>query len=404
MSLNPHPLLSTLRRNPTGAVLVALQIGITLAILVNAAAMVVHAIRKMNRPTGFDTHDTFVIYMSALSKELDVASASRKDLAYLERLPGVAGATVTTGVPLTEDGGDLLVGRRPGSKGAAVASSFLPVDQHGLRALGVRLVAGRNFHADEIIAQSPKHPLFTTGEVIVTQSLARALFPHESALGQTVYLMNDTPQRIIGITRNFMGPELGQPEYNTVLIPEILTQFGGYDLLVRTRPGQLDAVLREAKRDIGTAHQNAVFDSAGILEHLKLRFYSGLRHFAVFLTFVTIVMLALCCLGTFGLGTFNVGSRTRQIGIRRALGARRRDVVALFLAENALTVTAGAVMGCVLALGIGQWLTDHDGVARLDPWYLLVGVAVLALTSQLAAWQPARRAARIPPSVATRTI
>ena len=78
--------------------------------------------------------------------------------------------------------------------------------------------------------------------------------------------------------------------------------------------------------------------------------------------------------------------------------------MALFLEENAVAVSAGAILGCLLALGIGQWLTDHDGVARLDPWYLLIGVAVLALASQLAAWQPARRAARIAPSVATRTV
>ncbi|EQD57018.1 hypothetical protein B2A_05014, partial [mine drainage metagenome] len=76
MALTSHPLLSALRRNPTGAVLIALQIGITLAILVNAAAIVTHALQKMDRPTGLDTRDTFAIASGGLSKHFNVYSAS----------------------------------------------------------------------------------------------------------------------------------------------------------------------------------------------------------------------------------------------------------------------------------------------------------------------------------------
>ncbi len=406
MTLTSHPLLRALRRNPTGAVLIALQIGITLAILVNAAAIVTHAIRKMERPTGLDTRDTFAMLVGGLSKHFNVYSASSEDLAYLRHLPGVAAAGVTFGIPLTDNGGDLTVGRSPGGQGPTVTSAYLPVDRQGLRTLDVHLVAGRNFRAGEIRVLSAADPHPRIGEVIVTQALAHAVFPHRSALGQSIYLGGHTPATIIGITRNFMGPQIGGEGdvYDTVLLPEVVTQYSMYDLLVRTQPGKRDAILREATRHIGAADPNAVIGYTPTLSHAKRLMYSGLRNLAVFLSFLTVVMLALCCLGIFGLGTFNVATRTRQIGIRRALGARRRDIVALFLAENALTVAAGAIFGCVLALAIGQWLTDHDGVARLDPWYLLVGFAVLALTSQLAAWQPARWAATIPPSVATRTV
>ncbi|EQD27914.1 ABC transporter, permease protein, partial [mine drainage metagenome] len=158
------------------------------------------------------------------------------------------------------------------------------------------------------------------------------------------------------ITRNFMGPQLGGGEhaYDTVLVPEIVTQYAAYDLLVRTQPGKRAVVLREAKRHIDAADQNAVVGYTWTLSHAKYRMYSGLRNLAVFLSFLTLVMLVLCCLGIFGLGTFNVVTRTRQIGIRRALGARRRDIVTLFLAENAITVSAGAIFGCFLALASGS--------------------------------------------------
>jgi putative ABC transport system permease protein len=128
------------------------------------------------------------------------------------------------------------------------------------------------------------------------------------------------------------------------------------------------------------------------------------RNMALFLSAVTALMLAVCCLGVFGLTAFNVSSRTKQIGVRRAVGARKRDIVAHFLGESALILGSGAVLGTVLALALGQWLADHYGEPRLDLACVLVGIVTLCAIGQLAAWQPARRAASVPPSIATRTV
>ncbi len=398
------PMLSALRRNPIGAVLVALQIAITLAVLVNATAMVSRAVHKIEQPTGIDTRDTFELVIAALSKKFDVASAVEADLSYLRAQPDVAAATVTFGVPMTDDGSGMSVGRTPDGRGASVLSGVMPVDEDGLRTLGVRLIAGRNFRADEITTQSPAHPRQGTAEVIVTRSLAHALFPHGHALGGTVYVGGHTPLTIIGIARDFMGPTLGASPYDTVLMPQILTEYANYDLLVRARPGERAAVLRATKRHIGAAHQDAIILYAPTLSSARRQMNLGLRNTAVFLTVLTAIMLIFCSFGIFGLVTFNVASRTRQIGIRRAVGARRRDIVAQFMTENALVLLGGMALGSVLALALGQWLSDHDGIPRLDPWYLLAGVLLLGLVAQLAAWQPALRAARVAPSVATRTV
>jgi putative ABC transport system permease protein len=115
-------------------------------------------------------------------------------------------------------------------------------------------------------------------------------------------------------------------------------------------------------------------------------------------------MLAVCCLGVFGLTAFNVSSRTKQIGVRRAIGARRRDIVVHFMMESALVLAAGVALGSVLALAVGQWLSDHYAEPRLDLAYVLAGMVTLWIVGELAAWQPARRAAGVPPSVATRTV
>ena len=404
MTRHLHPLFSTLRRNPAGAILVALQIAVTLAVLVNAAALVTRSVAKMRRPTDLNTRDTFVISVGRVTKDFNVARGVSEDLAYLHSLPGVVAATVTQGIPMTLDGFTLPLMLNTKGTGPSLPAAILPVDESGVRALGVRLVAGRNFRSDEITTESSGNPFEGVSEVIVTQTVARTLFPHGHALQKTVYLWNKAPVTIVGVVHDFMGPQLALSPYASILIPEIVTQFGGYDLLVRTRPGARDAVLRAAKAHIGAAHQNAVIIRTMTLAAAKRAMNLGQRNLVVFLTVISTIMLIFCCFGVFGLCTFNVGSRTKQIGIRRALGARRRDIVAQFLTENVLILAVGMLLGSLLALAIGQWLSDHEGVARLNPGYLLAGILVLGLVAQFAAWQPARRAARVPPSVATRTV
>jgi putative ABC transport system permease protein len=116
------------------------------------------------------------------------------------------------------------------------------------------------------------------------------------------------------------------------------------------------------------------------------------------------MILGVSCLGIFGLATYNVSTRTKQIGTRRAIGARKRDIIAYFMVENAFVLSAGVLAGCVLALATGYWLSTQYALPRLDLYYLVGGVLFLWLVGQLAVWQPARRAASVPPSVATRTV
>ena len=119
---------------------------------------------------------------------------------------------------------------------------------------------------------------------------------------------------------------------------------------------------------------------------------------------MTALLIAVTCLGIFALATFNVSTRTKQIGTRRAVGARRGDIVRYFLVENGLITSAGILCGCALALAAGYWLSLEYALPRLDLYYLVGGVLALWGIGQLAAWQPARRAAAVCPSVATRTV
>ncbi len=140
------------------------------------------------------------------------------------------------------------------------------------------------------------------------------------------------------------------------------------------------------------------------VEELAARSYADDRAMTVYLTVVVGLLLAISALGIFGLAAFNVSTRTKQIGTRRAIGARRFDIVRYFMVENWVVTTTGVLAGCVLALLLGYWLSSVFELPRLKLYYLVAGVVMLWVIGLAAALWPARRAARVSPAVATRTV
>jgi putative ABC transport system permease protein len=116
------------------------------------------------------------------------------------------------------------------------------------------------------------------------------------------------------------------------------------------------------------------------------------------------LLIGLTALVIVGLSSFHVTQRTKQIGTRRALGARRIDIIRQFMLENWLITTAGAVLGVILTVVVAYWMETSFGLQRLDWRYLPAGIAILWALSSVAVFEPARRAASVPPAVATRSV
>jgi putative ABC transport system permease protein len=119
---------------------------------------------------------------------------------------------------------------------------------------------------------------------------------------------------------------------------------------------------------------------------------------------VSLALLIITALGVVGLASFWVQQRTRQIGIRRALGATKTDILRYFQTENFILASLGIILGMGLAYAINLWLMSKYQVARLPSEYLPIGAALLWLLGQIAVLGPALRAATIPPAIATRTV
>ena len=408
MTLNIRPILSALMRNRTGAVLVAVQVAIALAVLVNAAYIIVQRIERIHRPTGIDEPNVLVIESAGFTNRFHQDTSVREDLAYLRGLSGVIAATASNSIPLSNGGNNESLVTDPNTPPNEYINE-IEVDEQGLDALGVRLVAGRNFRHDEIQPALSKSDISSfVPEIIVSRALGEHLFPHQNPLGKQVFDAYKRPATIIGVVDPVMGafPALPGHEHpdQVFFVPRMPDEFIVVRYLVRTRPGERDTVMRVAESHLAQSNPERVINFVRPLTYFKNLSYLMDSSMEIYLLTVTALVIAVTCLGVFALATFNVSTRTKQIGTRRAVGARRGDIVRYFLVENGLITGTGVLVGCALALAAGYWLSLHYALPRLNLYYLVGGVLTLWGIGQLAAWQPASRAAAVPPSVATRTV
>jgi putative ABC transport system permease protein len=395
----------TLLRNRTGAVLVSLQIAITLAVLVNAVYIVKQRLDAITQPTGVDLENTFAIASAGFAHDFDFQATLNEDLAYLRSVPGVIAATPSNSVPMLGVGGsDKSLATKPNDEAHGLLARTFEMDEQGLAALGVRLVAGRDFRVTEIMPSAESVTVSIPPQIIITQSLARALFPEGSALGKTVYDPGDATATIIGIVAGLrdVASDHAQSEW-TIVVPRRPVGPFANNYIVRTQPGRREAVMREVEEHILASNPKRMVAWIRSLEDIQRRTFIADRSMGVVLSIVTVLLLVVTAIGIFGLATFNVSTRTRQIGTRRALGARRLDIIQFFLLENWLISTAAFVVGCPLALAAGYWLSREYALPRLNLAYLVGGVLALWILGLLAVFQPARRAAAVSPAEATRT-
>jgi putative ABC transport system permease protein len=398
-----RPILSALLRNRAGAVLVALQIAITLAIVVNAVFLTYQRVSHIGRPTGIDDQNIFSFWVTSFEKDHDYLGMVRADMALLRQMPGVVDAAPMNQVPLSGSGNSTGFYSLPNEKGESVPANTYTTDEHAVNALGVKLLAGTTFEPSMVDYRTTRGPDWQP-TAIVSQALGKSLFKDQPILGNTMYDNQSHPIRIIGVIEHMHGSWVGWDRVDHVMFtpsvgPEPSTQY-----VVRAQPGELDRVMADVEVALMKRDPSRRLDEPKKMSDMKRSSYAPDSLMAVTLSTVTGLVVVFSSLGIFGLATFNVNTRTRQIGTRRAVGARRRDIVRYFMTENWLITTLGVIVGCGLALGIGFWLSTQYQLPRLNLYYLVGGVLGLWIVGQAAAWQPSLRAAKVSPAMATRNI
>ena len=398
-----RPILSAMLRNKTGAILVGLQIALTLAVVANAVFIIMQRVEKIDRPPGIDSDNLIFVQSYGFGPNYDQRQTIDNDLRLLRSLPGVVAASPISQIPMSGGGSSEKLGPEQSREKISVLTNHFSVDEHGVEALGVKLVEGRNFTQAEIQYNADPANSDFVPFVILNKDAAMAIFGTEHAVGKTVYDLAHSAV-VIGVMENMLGAWVGWDKLTQVMLTPRIEAGPQARYVVRAEPGRRDALMAEIEQKLAATNPSRAISYVRSHTQIKERSYRADSRMVAFLSVLIALMISVTALGIVGLASFLVSVRRKQIGTRRAVGARRIDIIRYFMVENWLLTTGGVVAGTVLAFAFGQWLSSAYSLPRLPPAYVAGGVVLLWILGQLAAFVPARRAAAIPPAIATRTV
>lgn len=390
------------RRLSLRSLLVVTQVAVS-TVLVVAAALLARSVSAARvTDIGFETNGlayaTFAPTMVGYGDE-EGLQFYRRAAGRLREVPGITGVTLAERLPfsINYQFSEFFIDGRPdlsGEHGQMI--DVTRVDRHYFDTMGIRIVEGRAFAERD----TPSTPLVA----VINETMARRYWPGESAIGRRLRMRtaNGTPVEIVGVAASHPVRSVGEPERPFVHLSLDQRTTGGNSLVVR---GALpdDQLIAAVRREIMALEPRMFF--------LELQPYAAqvettlfaVRAGAMLLGTVGALALGLAAVGLYGVLAFNVSRRTREIGIRMALGAQPQGVLALILRDAMALVALGLVVGLGLAWAASGALGSLlIGIAPLDPLSYAIAVAVLGGSAALASIIPARRAAKLDPLVALR--
>jgi putative ABC transport system permease protein len=399
----------------TRRVLVVAEMTLAVVLLVGAGLLIHSFVRLINVDPGFNPERVVAFNLSLPSTkyqyERDVRGFASSLTERIRQMPGTRDVGITFGRPLGNTGlmrTSFEVEGWPRSTPDKRHVSQVHVSSPGyFRAMGIPLLRGRLYTAAE-------DRLDAAPVVVVAEGFVKKYFPNENPLGRhlTFGITHDTAEAgrgqatvqgtIVGVVGDVKQQDLATPVYPAAYVPFNTFPIGFFSVVVRTDadPRAVQSGIRAAVKEIDadlpifavTTMTDAVFDSVA-----QPRFYMVLLG-----TFAAIALL-LAALGIYGVISYAVSQRTRELGIRVALGATRDRIVRLVIREGVWLAGTGAVLGIVASLAVTRSIASlMFGVGKLDVVTLMLAPSILMGAALLGCYLPARRAAKVDPVIAMR--
>ena len=379
--------------------LVVSEVAFACVLLVGAGLLIRSLVSVLDVRMGFDPSRTATIRVDPDSRVTTPAQRTTyldDVLRHVSEAPGIERAAITDSLPF---GRNRTWGA--GAKGVTYERgkyplAFVRVVSEGYpAAMGITLLAGRDFSASDMPGRAPV--------MLINKTLANALWPGEDPIGKYIVGPCAEERRVVGVLSDVRHLSLEQPSGNEMYIPaRQCDDLAGSYLVVRSPlpAGPLAATLRAALMPLAP---NLARNDFRTLHQIVDRSVSPRRFTVLLLAAFAVFALILAALGIYALISYSVTQRTREIGIRMALGASARDVQARILGQTLRLAVIGLAIGLVasslLARGVSALLF---GVTAGDPQTFAGMIAVLAIVALVAGYLPARRASRIDPMVALR--
>jgi len=314
----------------------------------------------------------------------------------LRAIPGVRSASLSWNPPVAGGGSSRTVsveGRAPGPE--ADREIYMNwVAPRYFETLGVPLIAGRDFDSRDM-PETPK-------VVILNQTMARVFFGDANPIGQRIRVEDNDIREVIGVVGDSNYLEIREKIAPTLYLNTFQSQIIGSEFAIRTA-GNPDAVIPSVRREIENQTRGIALTNVRTLASQVDAWIVQERLVALLSSCFGGLALFIAAVGLYGVLSFTVARRTQEIGIRMALGARSRDVVAMILKEIVWLVCLGLALGIPLALFLTRFTADLlYGLTPSDPLTIVAGALVMLIVALFAGYAPARRASRVDPMVALR--
>jgi putative ABC transport system permease protein len=393
--------------------LVVAQVALALLLLAGAGLTLKSFRNAQNTPLGFNPENILMADVLLPKARYDTdEKVTRFNDQLVERiraLPGVEAAALGSNIPFDENEWDSsfhLTGTPAYPPGESPEAEISFVTPDYFRVMRMPLLAGRAFTADDR-AGRPR-------SVIIDETLAQKYFPGKDPIGQQIDdnqsdEKNPPPMTIVGVvprTRNEAPGEDNVEQYHWPQITFAADQVPsrGNMLLVRVKSGNPLALVRAIKRELQALDPDQAFAHISTMEGNVAKSLGSRRMMMSLLAAFAGIALLLACVGLYGVMALTVTQRTRELGIRLALGAQRADVFRLILMQGMLLVLAGLIIGLLGVVGAGRGLKSVlYGVGGFDAPALSFALFALAVVALIACWLPALRATRVDPITAIRT-
>ncbi len=368
--------------------LVVAEVAFTLVLLIAAGLFLRSFAELMSTDPGFDPDHTLAFDLSFPDASYPEASDRmgfiRQLLTDLEALPGVGSAGAGSALPLSNHGRTEFVSRadQPERTDYVAGCTFITGDY--FRAMGMRLTRGRALTEADNSREAAR-------ALVVDATLVRDLYGDRDPIGGSVRFLGETWQ-IVGVVEPVRHWVLDHDPLPAVYLPQAY-ETSSTSVVLRSDldPATLSEAVRGAVQGMDPMQPLA---NVRTLEQAVDRSLAARRATLSLLGFFAMVAVGLACIGIYGVMSFAVGRRARELGIRSALGAQRSDVVQLVLRAGMGLSTVGVLIGLGVAWISARWLESQlYGIEAHDPWVFCGSVALLVTVSALSVYWPARRAA-----------
>lgn len=402
------------RRQRMRSLLVIAQVAVAIVLLAGAGLTLKSFWRAQEVPLGFDPHNILTMNLelpeARYPQKKQVAQFQDQLLQRIRTLPGVAAAALTDNAPFDDNEWDSnfhITGTPPNKLGAEPQAEESAISPDYFRVLGMPILRGRAFNATDTLDR-PR-------SAIIDETFAQRYFAGKDPIGQHIddnqtLEKNPPPLTVVGVvprTRN-EAPNEGVERRNLSELYYCAAQLAEanyYQLLVRAIDGQDPmSLLNSVKREISQVDPEQAVSEVKTMDESIAASLASRRLTMTLLGVFAALALGLASVGLYGVMALTVTQRTRELGIRLALGAHRADVFRLVLGQGMLLVGIGLVCGWILAISTGRGLASVlYNVSAWDLPAFLAATTALALVALIACWLPARRATRVDPIVALRT-